>query len=73
MLRHLGGEVHALERCHHDELVKKRAESFVDRVNKNGFAENFNALTGKALRDRAYSWTSSIYLIIKNEYVCKNA
>lgn len=42
-------------------------------VSKNGFAENFNALTGKALRDRAYSWTSSIYLVIKNEYSCKNA
>ena len=63
----------ALERCHYDKLVKKIVESFLDMVSKNGFAENFNALTGKALRDRAYSWTSSIYLIIKNEYVCKNA
>lgn len=63
----------ALERCHYDKLVKKIAESFLDMVSKNGFAENFNALTGKALRDRAYSWTSSIYLVIKNEYSCKNA
>lgn len=28
----------------------------------SGFAENFDALTGQGLRDRAYTWTASVYL-----------
>jgi glycogen debranching enzyme len=28
----------------------------------SGFAENFDALTGEGLRDRAYTWTASAYL-----------
>ncbi len=31
---------------------------------KSGFAENFDARTGAALRDRAYTWTASSYLIL---------
>ena len=29
----------------------------------HGFAENFDALTGTGLRDRAYTWTASSYLL----------
>ncbi len=29
---------------------------------KSGFAENFDALSGAGLRDRAYTWTASAYL-----------
>jgi glycogen debranching enzyme len=29
---------------------------------RSGFAENFDALTGEGLRDRAYTWTASCYL-----------
>jgi glycogen debranching enzyme len=29
---------------------------------RSGFAENFDALTGEGLRDRAYTWTASVYL-----------
>ena len=31
---------------------------------KSGFAENFDALTGQGLRDRAYTWTASAYLLL---------
>ena len=31
---------------------------------RSGFAENFDALTGAGLRDRAYTWTASGYLIL---------
>jgi hypothetical protein len=31
---------------------------------KSGFAENFDALTGEGLRDRAYTWTASAYLLL---------
>ncbi len=34
---------------------------------KSGFAENFDALTGQGLRDRAYTWTASAYLILAGE------
>jgi hypothetical protein len=30
----------------------------------SGFAENFDALTGAGLRDRAYTWTASAYLVL---------
>lgn len=30
----------------------------------SGFAENFDAVTGQGLRDRAYTWTASVYLIL---------
>ncbi len=29
----------------------------------HGFAENFDALTGAGLRDRAYTWTAAVYLL----------
>ncbi|MBQ1104437.1 hypothetical protein KBY46_00670 [Streptomyces sp. 404i] len=29
----------------------------------SGFSENFDALTGSGLRDRAYAWTVSSYLL----------
>ncbi|MFC4536748.1 amylo-alpha-1,6-glucosidase [Sphaerisporangium dianthi] len=35
---------------------------------KSGFAENFDARTGEGLRDRAYTWTASAYLILAAEH-----
>ncbi|GIF51404.1 glycogen debranching enzyme [Asanoa ferruginea] len=35
---------------------------------KSGFAENFDAETGVGLRDRAYTWTASSYLILAGAY-----
>ncbi|MGC9669604.1 amylo-alpha-1,6-glucosidase [Planosporangium sp. 12N6] len=35
---------------------------------RSGFAENFDALTGAGLRDRAYTWTASGYLILAAAY-----
>jgi hypothetical protein len=37
-------------------------------VNLSGMAENFDALTGAGLRDRAFTWTSSVFLILGHEY-----
>jgi glycogen debranching enzyme len=33
----------------------------------SGFAENFDALTGEGLRDRAYTWTASSYLYLARQ------
>ncbi len=42
---------------------------FCAMVSRSGMAENFDALTGNGLRDRAYSWTSSVFLILGHEYL----
>jgi putative isomerase len=49
--------------------ARRCVEDFCLMVAKNGCAENFNALTGKGLRDLAYTWTSSIFLILAHEYL----
>ncbi|ONI91870.1 glycogen debranching protein [Saccharothrix sp. ALI-22-I] len=36
---------------------------------KSGFAENFDAKTGGGLRDRAYTWTASAYLLLAGDEV----
>jgi glycogen debranching enzyme len=40
------------------------ATRFRRMCERSGFAENFNALTGEGLRDRAYTWTASVYLLL---------
>jgi glycogen debranching enzyme len=55
-----------------DGLRRGGAVDLADRVSarfralceKSGFAENFDALTGQGLRDRAYTWTASAYLVL---------
>lgn len=34
---------------------------------RSGFAENFDALTGDPLRDKANTWTSSVFLLLAGE------
>jgi glycogen debranching enzyme len=51
------------------ELVHDISEKFCAMIKQSGMAENFNALTGEGLRDRAYTWTSSVFLILANEYL----
>lgn len=58
-----------LAQCGEEELVREAAERFARMVAASGFAENFDALTGEGLRDRAYTWTSSVFLILTHEYV----
>ena len=36
---------------------------------RSGMAENYDAITGDGLRDRAYTWTSSVFLILAHEYL----
>ena len=40
---------------------------------ESGFAENFDAGTGQGLRDRAYTWTASCYLLLARQYVQREA
>ncbi|MDH6182609.1 glycogen debranching enzyme [Microbacteriaceae bacterium SG_E_30_P1] len=49
------------------ELADRVSERFRALCEKSGFAENFDAVTGEGLRDRAYSWTASSYLLLADE------
>ncbi|HET6707035.1 amylo-alpha-1,6-glucosidase [Amycolatopsis sp.] len=58
-----------------DGLRRAGATDLADRVSarfravceKSGFAENFDALTGDGLRDRAYTWTAAAYLLLAGD------
>ena len=53
-----------LRRAGHIDLADDISDRFRALCEKSGFAENFDALTGAGLRDRAYTWTASAYLIL---------
>ena len=46
------------------QLAQEISRRFCELCKQSGFAENFNAITGEALRDPAYTWTSSIFLLL---------
>ena len=56
-----------------DELADTVSERFRALCEKSGFAENFDAVTGAGLRDRAYSWTASSYLLLAGEAEARRA
>jgi glycogen debranching enzyme len=51
------------------ELADRVSERFRALCEQSGFAENFDALTGQGLRDRAYTWTASAYLLLAEQWV----
>ncbi|KAB2340433.1 glycogen debranching protein [Actinomadura rudentiformis] len=53
-----------LRRAGFTELADDVSARFRALCERSGFAENFDALTGAGLRDRAYTWTASGYLIL---------
>ncbi|MEU3937114.1 trehalase family glycosidase [Streptomyces sp. NPDC029044] len=53
-----------LRRAGHERLADDISARFRALCETHGFAENFDALTGKGLRDRAYTWTASSYLLL---------
>lgn len=53
-----------LRRAGHTGLADEISHRFRTLCEKSGFAENFDAETGTGLRDRAYTWTASSYLIL---------
>ena len=56
-----------LRACGRADLARRVAERFCRMCAKSGFAENFDALTGEGLRDRAYTWTASVFLVLAAE------
>jgi putative isomerase len=61
--------IDGLAACGEHILAKDLARSFCDMAARSGMAENYDALRGEGLRDRAYTWTSSAFLILAHEYL----
>ncbi|MFI6151304.1 amylo-alpha-1,6-glucosidase [Kitasatospora sp. NPDC051170] len=53
-----------LRRAGHTDLADEVSARFRALCETSGFAENFDALTGAGLRDRAYTWTAAAYLLL---------
>ncbi|WP_034261591.1 amylo-alpha-1,6-glucosidase [Actinospica robiniae] len=53
-----------LRRAGHVRLADTVSARFRRLCEVSGFAENFDAVSGSGLRDRAYTWTASSYLIL---------
>lgn len=53
-----------LRRAGHQRLADDISARFRALCEAHGFAENFDALTGTGLRDRAYTWTAASYLLL---------
>ncbi|HEY2557238.1 MAG TPA: glycogen debranching protein, partial [Diaminobutyricibacter sp.] len=46
------------------DTISARFQALCER---SGFAENFDAISGAGLRDRAYTWTASAYLVLASD------
>jgi glycogen debranching enzyme len=57
-----------LRRGGHAHLADRVSARYRALCEQSGFAENFNATTGEGLRDRAYTWTASAYLLLAAAY-----
>lgn len=53
-----------LRRSGHHRLADEISTRFRRLCESHGFAENFDALAGTGLRDRAYTWTAGSYLLL---------
>jgi glycogen debranching enzyme len=62
-----------LRRAGFADLADRISTRFRALCEKSGFAENFDALSGAGLRDRAYTWTASAYLILAAAHESRRA
>ncbi|GAA0285675.1 trehalase family glycosidase [Actinomadura nitritigenes] len=60
-----------LRRAGHTAPADEISARFRALCERSGFAENFDALTGAGLRDRAYTWTASAYLLLAAAHVAR--
>ncbi|MEW2303173.1 trehalase family glycosidase [Streptomyces sp. NPDC006655] len=58
-----------LRRAGHQRLADDISARFRTLCETHGFAENFDAVTGTGLRDRAYTWTAGSYLLLAAAHV----
>ncbi|MDQ1082070.1 MULTISPECIES: amylo-alpha-1,6-glucosidase [Microbacterium] len=60
-----------LRRGGHVDLADTVNARFRALCEESGFAENFDAITGEGLRDRAYTWTASVYLVFAHDFTLR--
>ena len=51
-----------------NELVRTIVDAFCKLCVDHGFYENFDAMTGAGHFDTAYTWTSSVFMILASQY-----
>lgn len=59
--------IDGLKACGADAAARDVALKFCRLCKNGGFAENFDARTGRPLRDKAYTWTASVFLVVAHE------
>jgi hypothetical protein len=59
--------VEGLDAVGEKALARDLRRKFCEMAARSGMAENFDAMTGEGLRDPAYTWTSSVFLIFAHE------
>ncbi|MEU1804152.1 trehalase family glycosidase [Streptomyces sp. NPDC019937] len=62
-----------LRRGGHHRLADEISARFRALCERHGFAENFDALAGSGLRDRAYTWTAAGYLLLAEAHASRRA
>lgn len=62
-----------LRRAGHHRLADEISARFRTLCEHHGFAENFDALAGTGLRDRAYTWTAAAYLVLAEAHAQRAA
>jgi hypothetical protein len=60
-----------LRRAGHTAFADEISARFRALCERSGFAENFDALTGDGLRDRAYTWTAAAYLLLAEAFATR--
>jgi putative isomerase len=58
-----------LRNCGEERLARLAATRYCNLCLKSGFSENYNALTGAPLRDPAYTWAASAFLVLAHDYL----
>jgi len=61
--------IDALDRCGEKEMALDLAKKYCGMCTREGFAENFNPVTGKGLVDPVYTWGSSVFILLAHEYL----
>lgn len=56
--------VYGLEQCGEFEYSYEIARRYIDNCSKSGFPENFSCIDGRPLRDKGYSWTADVFMLL---------
>jgi glycogen debranching enzyme len=64
--------VDGLRALSEEKLADDISRRFCDMVAEHGIAENYDPLTGQGLRERAFTWTASAFLILARELPSDN-